>query len=70
MSEQNFSKDTYRELARTQGIEFAVNQLHHDLWSLEQECFDTPEGYRPEVWKKLNELRIFSRELWDLKLSS
>ncbi len=63
-----FKKEKYLEIARTQGPERAVNELHQDLWSLEQECFDTPEGYRSEVWKQLNELRLFSREIWDLKL--
>jgi hypothetical protein len=69
MSDVVYSKDTYREIARTEGLEAAVNRLHHDLWTLEQECFDTPEGYRADLWKKLNELRIFSRELWDEKLN-
>jgi hypothetical protein len=64
-----FKKEKYLEIARNQGPERAVNELHQDLWALEQECFDTPEGYRSEVWKQLNELRLFSRELWDLKLT-
>ena len=68
MDEINFTKEKYLELARTKSPEVAVNQLHHDLWELEQLCFDTPEGYQPEIWKKLNEFRLFSRELWDLKL--
>jgi hypothetical protein len=69
MTEQNYSKDRYLDLAKSEGLQNAVNQLHHDLWSLEKECFDSPDGYRPELWKKLNELRIFSRELWDQKLN-
>jgi choline kinase len=69
MSDVVYSKDTYREIARTEGLQAAVKRLHHDLWTLEQECFDTPEGYRADLWKKLNELRIFSRELWDEKLN-
>jgi hypothetical protein len=68
MSDPAYSKDAYLEIARTEGLQTAVNRLHHDLWKLEQDCFDTPEGYRPDLWKKLNELRIFSRELWDKKL--
>jgi hypothetical protein len=68
MNETEFTKEKYLEVAKTQGIQIAVNQLHHDLWKLEQECFDTPEGYQADVWKRLNELRLFSRELWDLKL--
>ena len=63
-----FTKDRYFELAKAQGLQNAVQQLHHDLWEIEQECFDTPNGYQPEMWKTLNEMRLFSRELWDLKL--
>jgi hypothetical protein len=69
MSDTAFTKEKYLDLAKKEGAETAVNQLHHDLWVLEQECFDSPEGYRPALWKKLTELRLFSRELWDLKLN-
>lgn len=68
MNHTELTKDKYLEIAKHEGIQNAVNQLHHDLWSLEQECFDTPNGYQADVWKHLNELRLFSRELWDLKL--
>ncbi|NDG85718.1 MAG: hypothetical protein EBX52_11875 [Proteobacteria bacterium] len=68
MNDIAFTKQKYLDLVKTDGLQNAVNQLHHDLWALEQECFDTPAGYKPELWKKLNELRLFSRELWDLKL--
>jgi hypothetical protein len=68
MDFSGFTKEKYLEIARVDGPEHAVNQLHQDLWVLEQDCFDSPEGYRPEQWKHLNELRLFSRELWDLKL--
>ena len=68
MNDSNFTKQKYLDLVKSDGLEAAVNALHQDLWTLEQECFDTPEGYQPGVWKHLNELRLFSRELWDLKL--
>lgn len=63
-------KEKYREIAKTQGLQAAVNQLHHDLWEMEKECFDSPEGYQPNLWKNLNEMRLFSRELWDSNLHS
>jgi hypothetical protein len=63
-----FTKEKYLSIARTQGLQTAVNQLHHDLWEIEKECFDTPKGYQPDTWKMLNEMRIFSRELWDMKM--
>ena len=70
MEQTEFLKEKYLDLAKTEGLQNAVNQLHHDLWSLEQECFDSPDGYQPTVWKTLNEMRLFSRELWDLKLTT
>ena len=69
MHDPQFTKEKYLELVKTDGLQNAVNQLHHDLWQLEQNCFDSPEGYQPELWEQLNELRLFSRELWDLKLA-
>lgn len=63
-----FNRDRYFEIAKSAGLTEAVNRLHHDLWELEKECFDTPNGYEPELWKTLNQMRLFSRELWDLKL--
>jgi hypothetical protein len=64
-----FNKDRYFEMAKVQGLTEAVNRLHHDLWEVERECFDTPDGYQPDLWKTLNQMRLFSRELWDLKLN-
>ena len=69
MADFDFDKQKYLDMTHAQGLQTAVNQLHHDLWEVEKVCFDTPTGYEPEVWKTLNEMRIFSRELWDLKLS-
>lgn len=64
-----FDKERYYQHAKNHGLQDAVNKLHHDLWEVEQECFDTPNGYQPDMWRTLNEMRLFSRELWDLKLS-
>ena len=69
MASIDFCKEKYLNIAKTESIQTAVNQLHHDLWDVEQECFDSPNGYQPEVWVTLNEMRLFSRELWDLKLA-
>jgi hypothetical protein len=68
MTNPQFSKEKYLEMAKNEGVQSAVNELYRDLWTLEQECFDTPNGYQADLWKQLNELRLFSRELWDLKL--
>ena len=66
MEQIQFDRNKYIQMAKSTGFQNAVNQLHQDLWEIEKECFDTPVGYRPEVWKTLNDMRIFSRELWDL----
>ncbi len=66
MEQIQFDRNYYLELAKTAGFQQAVTQLHEHLWAIEKECFDTPVGYQPEVWKTLNEMRLFSRELWDL----
>jgi hypothetical protein len=68
MSQLEFNRQTYLDLAKAQGIERAVNQLHQDLWQVELVVFDTPEGFQAGMWDTLNEMRIFSRELWDLNL--
>ncbi len=68
MRDPQFTKQKYLDMVQTNGLQTTVNQLHQDLWRLEQECFDTPEGFQADLWKQLNELRLFSRELWDLKL--
>ena len=68
MAQFDFDRQKYLDMAQSQGLQIAVNQLHHDLWEVEKECFETPNGYQPEVWKTLNQMRLFSRELWDLKL--
>ena len=66
MEQIEFNRQKYLDIAKKTGFQSAVNQLHQDLWDIEKECFDTPVGYRPDVWKTLNEMRIFSRELWDM----
>lgn len=68
MNDSSFTKQKYLDLVKSEGLQIAVNTLHHDLWLLEQECFDSPDGYQADMWQHLNELRLFSRELWDLKL--
>jgi hypothetical protein len=66
--EQDFNREKYLSVARSSGLNAAVTQLHQDLWELEYQCFENPNGFNPSQWKVLNHMRIFSRELWDLKL--
>lgn len=66
--EPDFNREKYLSIARTTGLEAAVTKLHHDLWELEYQCFENPNGFNPGQWKILNRMRIFSREMWDLKL--
>lgn len=62
-----FDHEHYLTIAKNKSYREAIHQLHQDLWKLEQKCFDGDDGYQPELWKKLNEMRLFSRDLWDLE---
>jgi len=61
-------KEKYYKILETDGISAAVNALHLELWEIEFECFEGPNGYSPELFEKLKEYRNFSLELWDKKL--
>lgn len=58
----------YRQLTKTDGAAVALTQLHHDLAQWELEAFEGEQGYQPELWKKLHEVRDLSRELWEMDL--
>jgi len=65
-----FERDKYLQIVKTQGLTTAVSTLHHDLWETEYRCFESQTGYDPVIWKQLNEMRQFSRELWDMKFKT
>lgn len=61
-------KDFYINLAQKNGASAAITQLHKETEKLENESFEGTKGYQPELVAYLNEVREFSRELWQLSL--
>lgn len=58
-------RQKYIRIAQSEGLAKALTTLHLDTEQWEQETFEGVEGWRPEMWKYLEEVRKFSRELWD-----
>jgi hypothetical protein len=55
----------YIQIARAHGAPAAITQLHLDTEHWERQTFDGDQGWNSELWKKLQEVRDFSRSLWD-----
>lgn len=66
----NFDKEKYLQIAITQGPHVALTELHREqnLWEIDM--FEGPKGYQPERVSELEEVRKFSRELWEIALRS
>lgn len=62
-------KQKYIEILNSKGLPDALTQLHHDMWQVENECFEGTRGYRPELYEALKAYRLFSTELWALRLA-
>lgn len=63
------NKEKYLEIVRTSGVNAALTKLHQDTNVWEIETFEGDQGYSPEMWKDLEEVRNFSRELWEFALN-
>ena len=63
-----FSKEKYIHIMEAEGISAALTQLHHDTIRWEHEAFEGREGYQPQMWGVLHQVRDFSRELWEISL--
>lgn len=61
-------KEKYLQIARTQGANAAITALHRDTERLEYQTFEGEAGYQPEMFRDLNGIRAFSRELWELAI--
>ncbi len=61
----SLDKTKYLEIAKNESLSAAITALHHELWELENECFEGREGWNPELYELLKEYRDFSMELWD-----
>ena len=64
------NKEKYLQIARTQGAQAALTQLHKDTERWEYQTFEGDKGYQPEMFEDLKDVRAFSRELWELALKN
>lgn len=62
-------KEKYFAIVRSQGLSAAISALHRDYGQLEYQSFEGDKGYQPQMWRDLDELREFSRELWNSLLT-
>ena len=62
----NLNKEKYRQIARTEGTEAALTELHKDVDHWEWDTFEGDEGFKPAQFEALKEVRNFSRELWEI----
>ena len=63
-------KDKYQQIARTEGLNSALTRLYRDTETWEWDTFEGENGYKPEQWEVLREVRAFARELWDMGLAA
>jgi hypothetical protein len=63
-----FDREKYLTILKANGLSAALTALHVDIERLEFETFEGREGWRPELFEELKQIRQFSRELWDSKL--
>ncbi len=63
-------REKYIRIAKTQGLSAAVTALHKEMGAVEYETFEGKDGYQPKLWEELEEIRTFSRELWDIALAN
>lgn len=61
-------RDKYLSLLKSEGLSSALTSLHRDTERLEFETFEGREGWNPELFAYLEEVREFSRELWRTSL--
>jgi hypothetical protein len=61
-------REKYLKIARAEGVNAALTALHRDTETWEFETFEGKQGYSEEGWKRLEEVRDFSREIWQLGL--
>lgn len=63
-------RQKYIGILKSQGVNAAVTALHNDTAQWEFESFEGQKGWQPEMWNELKEVRVFSRELWDMGLAT
>ena len=62
-------REKYIGILRSQGVNAALTALHNDTAQWEYDSFEGTQGWQPEMWREIEEVRVFSRELWEIGLS-
>ncbi len=57
-------KKKYLTLLESKGLQEVITTLHFDMESLEQECFESAQGWQPDLYDSIKDFRKFSTELW------
>jgi hypothetical protein len=60
-------REKYLQIAQTEGLPAAITRLHLDMEQMEHETFEGREGWQPQLFEYLKEVREFSRELWGMR---
>jgi hypothetical protein len=63
-------KQKYIRILQAQGVSAALTALHRDTTGWEYEAFEGEKGWQPEMWKDIEDVRTFSRELWEMGLKN
>ena len=66
---QTLDREKYLGILRKDGLSAALTSLHRDYNEMEFEVFEGREGWQPKHWEQIQEVRAFSRELWDYVLT-
>lgn len=64
-----FNREKYLAILQAEGISAALTALHRDIERIEFESFEGEQGWRPELFEELKQIRAFSREIWDEHLA-
>ena len=70
MSTTTLDRQKYVSILKSEGISAALTALHRDIERVEFETFEGREGWKPELFEELKQIRGWSRELWDIHLAN
>jgi hypothetical protein len=66
--EMKLDRAKYIEIVNSEGLSAALTALHRDSERMEFETFEGRDGFNPQLFEYLEEVRAFSRELWRVSL--
>jgi hypothetical protein len=67
-SKLQLDRAKYLQIAHQEGLAAALTALHRDTEQLEYQTFEGEQGYQEKLWNFLEDVRKFSRELWEADL--